>query len=86
DEITEAKLTSIYKIEKAIRDLGFSRVRVRHHGVLARIELLPEDIQAFAMPDVRSKINQIVLDAGFSFAALDLAGYKMGNMNRVGGN
>jgi len=80
-EITEAKLNSIYKIEKAIRDLGFSQVRVRHHGEIARIELLPEDIQAFAMPDVRSKVNQIALDAGFSFAALDLSGYKMGNMN-----
>ncbi|MBK5247686.1 MAG: ATP-dependent sacrificial sulfur transferase LarE [Peptostreptococcaceae bacterium] len=79
--ITEAKLNSIYKIEKAIRDLGFSQVRVRHHGDIARIELMPEDIQAFAMPDIRDKINQIVLGAGFSFATLDLAGYKMGNMN-----
>jgi uncharacterized protein len=81
EEITETKLNSIYKVEKAIRDLGFSQVRVRHHGDIARIELLPEDIQAFVMPDIRGKINQIVLDAGFSFAALDLAGYKMGNMN-----
>lgn len=81
EEITEAKLHSIYKIEKAIRDLGFPQVRVRHHGDMARIELPPEDIQAFAVPDIRNKINQIVLDAGFSFAALDLAGYKMGNMN-----
>ena len=81
EEITEAKLNSIYKIEKAIRNLGFSQVRVRHHGEIARIELLPEDIPAFAMPDIREKINQIALDAGFSFAALDLSGYKMGNMN-----
>ncbi len=81
EEITEEKLSSIYKVEKAIRELGFSQVRVRHHGEIARIELLPEDMQAFATLDKMKKINQIALDAGFSFAALDLSGYKMGNMN-----
>jgi len=81
EEITEEKLNSIYKVEKAIRDMGFSQVRVRHHGEIARIELLPEDIPAFAVPATMEKINQIALDAGFSYAALDLSGYKMGNMN-----
>lgn len=81
EEITESKLSSIYKVEKAIRELGFSQVRVRHHGEIARIELLPEDIPSFATPDIMAKINQIALDAGFSFVALDLSGYKMGNMN-----
>jgi len=81
EEITESKLHSIYKVEKFIRDLGFSQVRVRHHGQIARIEILPEDIQAFVLPEVRIKINQIALDAGFIYATLDLAGYKMGNMN-----
>ncbi len=82
EEITESKLSSIYKVEKAIRDMGFSQVRVRHHGEIARIELLPEDIQAFATPDIMGKINRIALDAGFTFTTLDLVGYKMGNMNK----
>lgn len=81
DEITEEKLLAIYAVEKAVRDLGFSQVRVRHHGQVARIELLPEDFQAFIVPDIMQKINQTALDVGFSFAALDLSGYKMGNMN-----
>lgn len=82
EEITEEKLFAIYTVEKAVRDLGFSQVRVRHHGQVARIELLPEDFQAFLAPEVAPKINQAALDAGFSYAALDLTGYKMGNMNQ----
>lgn len=81
EEITEEKLAAIYQVEKAIRDLGFSQVRVRHHGEVARIELLPEDIQRFTVAEIMGKINQTALDAGFTFAAVDLSGYKMGNMN-----
>lgn len=83
EEITESKLHSIYKVEKAIRDLGFSQVRVRHHGQIARIELLPEDIQKFVLPAIRKEINQVAITSGFSFATLDLDGYKMGNMNTI---
>jgi len=81
DEITEEKLAAVYQVEKAIREAGFSQVRVRHHGQVARIEVMPEDMQAFIEPENLKRIHQIALNAGFSFAALDLSGYKMGNMN-----
>lgn len=82
-EITEDKLLAIYQVEKTIRNLGFSQVRVRHHGEIARIELLPQDIPVFVQPDILSLVQTAAISAGFSFAALDLAGYKMGNMNTL---
>lgn len=81
EEITEEKLISIYQVEKTIKSLGFSQVRVRHHGQIARIEILPEDIVAFSAPLIRQEVHKSAIEAGFSFSALDLEGYKMGNLN-----
>lgn len=81
ESITEEKLGAIYLVEKEIRDLGFSQVRVRHHGDIARIELLPEDFSAFVAPEVAEQIDRAAKIAGFRYAALDLSGYRMGNMN-----
>lgn len=81
DPITEEKLGAIYLVEKEIRDLGFSQVRVRHHGDIARIELLTEDFAAFLSPEITEQIDRAAKIAGFRYAALDLSGYRMGNMN-----
>lgn len=82
EEITEQKLHAVYMVEKAIRDAGFTQVRVRHHGQVARIEVLPQEMQSFVNPENLEIINQTALNAGFSFAALDLSGYRMGNMHQ----
>lgn len=82
EEITEEKLRNIGAVEKALHDFGFLQVRVRHHGSVARIELVPEEIEKFFDLELMLKVNEIAKENGFQFAALDLAGYKMGNMNR----
>ena len=76
-EITEAKLEAVYKVECALKQMGFTQVRARHHGEVVRIELLPSewDIAKFKEIDEAGKA------AGFKFTALDLEGYKMGRMN-----
>lgn len=76
-EITEAKLEAVYKVECALKQMGFTQVRARHHGEVVRIELLPLewDIAKFKEIDEEGKA------AGFKFTALDLEGYKMGRMN-----
>src|SRR3954452_17685654 len=38
-EVTPEKLTQVERAEQALRDLGFSDCRVRHHGEVARIEV-----------------------------------------------
>jgi uncharacterized protein len=59
--------------------MGFSTLRVRHHGDIARIELPPEDFaQAFAQ---REAITAAVKAAGYKFVTLDLAGFKSGGLH-----
>ena len=81
EPITMEKLHSIYSLEKILHNLGFAQVRVRHHDTIARIEVLPEDREKFFDTALMDKVNKEARECGFIYAALDLAGYKMGNMN-----
>ena len=55
--------------------------RVRHHGDTARIEVPEDDIEKLLALDVRKQVAQAVMSAGYRFVALDLLGYRMGNLN-----
>jgi uncharacterized protein len=80
-EITPEKLTQVARAEEFLRREGFRQVRVRHHGEIARLEVGPGELErAFAM---REKISAELLDAGFLYVTLDLAGYKSGSLNRA---
>ena len=78
EEITADKLESIYRAEVFLRDLGFKQVRVRHHGELARIEVMAEDRSKFYDDDFMDNVNEGIKECGFKFVTLDLGGYKMG--------
>jgi len=82
EKVTAEKLTAIYSLEKALHEAGFSQVRVRHHGDVARIEVLPGEREKFFDTILMDNINDAAKKAGFTYAALDLSGYKMGNMNK----
>src|SRR5918992_1421436 len=78
-EITPEKLSQVARAEEFMRREGFSQVRVRHHGEIARLEVGPEELErAFAM---REEISAELLDTGFLYVTLDLAGYKSGSLN-----
>ena len=81
EKITEEKLKSIYSLEKLLRESGFNQVRVRHHGEIARIEVSQEEREKFFDAAFMDKINEAAKNAGFIYSALDLGGYKMGNLN-----
>ena len=79
DPITVEKLRKVAAAESAMRSLGFRGFRVRHHDTVARIEMPPEDMErAFLM---RDEINVAMRGCGYTFAALDLAGYTPGSAN-----
>jgi uncharacterized protein len=82
-EITAEKLAAIDKVENGVMEMGISQVRVRHHGTIARIEVQETDIARICEPEMRKKIVNLVKDAGFHYAALDLQGYRTGSMNEV---
>ena len=69
--------------EQLLVDLGFRQVRVRHHGNLARIEVNSDEMEKLMSPDIREAIYSEIKKAGFTYAALDLHGYRTGSMNET---
>lgn len=80
EEVNVEKLAQIEKAEDALKALGLTDVRVRHHNNLARIEVAPQEI-VLASTELREKIISAVKDAGFAYVTLDLQGFRSGSMN-----
>ena len=83
EEITGEKLAMVDQAEQLLLDLGFTQMRVRIHGTLARIEVLPEDFPRLAEPALRREIAETLKTYGFSYVTADLAGYRTGSMNEM---
>ncbi len=77
-EITAELLARIDLAEDAIRSLGISQVRVRHHGELARIEVEAGELQRCVAG--RDALCGALRGLGWRFVALDLIGYRTGGM------
>jgi uncharacterized protein len=78
EEVTPEKLGQIDQAESALRALGFDDLRVRHHGDVARIELPLPDLVRAASDPLREGVRRAVAQAGFRYAAVDLAGLQSG--------
>lgn len=81
--ITEEKLSMVEQAEQMLLDLGFRQVRVRVHGDLARIELLPEELSKLLQDGAAPRLEKDLRALGFSYVCLDLGGYQTGSMNRT---
>ena len=81
ETITEDKLAMVEQGEQLLFSLGFHQFRVRIHGTLARIELLPEELDRLLTPKLRTEIAEKFRSFGFSYVTLDLQGYRTGSMN-----
>lgn len=75
--VTEEKLWAIGQAELFIKQLtGVRDLRVRHHGVLARIEVTPEKRHLFFDADIMDQIDAKLRSLGFTAVTLDLRGYR----------
>lgn len=83
EELTAAKLAAVNRAEEYLMAQGFRQFRVRQHGSLARIELLPADIERFLAAGLREQVTAEFRRLGFSYVTLDLCGYRTGSMNEV---
>lgn len=83
ETISEEKLGMVEKAEQLLLDLGFHQVRVRIHGLLARIEVLPEEFPKLMEENTRKEIVQKFKEYGFTYVTIDLLGYRMGSMNET---
>ena len=81
--IDEPKLKAVGAVENELRALEFHQFRVRHHGEVARIEVLPEDIGRLSSEPTRSRLVDVAREAGFQYVAADLVGYRTGSMNET---
>ena len=81
DPITVEKLRQVAAAESAVRNLGFSGFRVRHHDDIARLEI-PRDQFARAV-ECAGELVDALRGAGYRYALLDLAGYRSGSSNEV---
>lgn len=83
ETITEEKLGMVDKAEQLLLDFGFHQVRVRIHGTIARIEILPDEFGKLLAENVRNEVVKKFKEYGFSYVAMDLQGYRMGSMNET---
>lgn len=83
ETINEKKLGMVDKAEQLLLDMGFHQVRVRIHGNIARIEVLPGEIAKIVEEKNRMKIASKLKEYGFDYVTLDLLGYRTGSMNET---
>ena len=81
EEITLEKLKMVGNAEELLKNLDLKQFRVRLHGKIARIEILPEDFEKILNENTREKICSTFKNLGFSYVTLDLNGYRTGSMN-----
>jgi uncharacterized protein len=76
EPITEDLLSRIDRAEDLLRGVGLTQVRVRHHGLLARIEVGEGDWATCVSR--REAIAEGLRTLGWQFITLDLRGYRTG--------
>ena len=74
-------LARIDRAERAVRELGFPVLRVRHHGILGRIEIAAEDLDRAL--DREAEIAAVVRAAGYAHAVVDREPFRSGRLNAV---
>ena len=84
-EITPERLRQVDGFEDGLRTLGFRQLRVRYHGAVARLELDSNSMPRVLEPGMRDEIVTLGRRHGFTFVALDLAGFTSGSLNQLVG-
>jgi uncharacterized protein len=81
DAITAETLRKVAAAEEILQRIGFSQVRVRTHGQVARIEVPASELDKLRPDGVRSRVARELKALGFVFVCLDMEGYRTGSLN-----
>jgi uncharacterized protein len=81
--VTSEALAAIEAGEEALRELGFSGARVRHHGEIVRIEIARGELERAFSPEMAARLVPIFKKLGFKYVTMDCEGYRSGSMNAV---
>lgn len=79
--ITRTYLSRVERAEAFLMAQGFTQVRVRLHGELARIETDPANIPVLTQEPLKSRLVEEFRNLGFQTVTLDLEGYRAGGGN-----
>jgi len=85
-EVTPERLGQVGRAEAALRDVGFSIYRVRHHGEIARLELGELESKRIEDPSLHERVVAAVKDAGFRCVVVDPEGYRPGGAASAAGS
>ena len=80
-QLTEIDLEKVDRAETLLRNLGFTQVRVRDHGDIARLEIDPEEWDRFNDNKLRELIYLGLKKLGYSYSVLDMKCYRPGSMD-----
>lgn len=81
--ITPERLRQVDDFEDGLRALGFRQLRVRFHDTMARLEIDAGDLARIVDPGVRQQVVALGKQLGFTYVAVDLAGFRSGSANEV---
>lgn len=79
--LTREMLGQVEAAESILHEMGFLQCRVRHHGEIARIEIMPDEMDAILSVESRNLVVHRFHALGYHYVTLDLAGYRTGSMN-----
>ncbi|MEM6392226.1 MAG: ATP-dependent sacrificial sulfur transferase LarE [Planctomycetota bacterium] len=80
-EVTPKRLAQVEQAEEALKQLGFTGFRVRHHETVARLEIPWDQIPKLMEDDTRDRVIRALKAAGFTYISLDLEGFRSGSGN-----
>jgi len=80
-EITPDRLRRVDAFEDGLRALGFRQLRVRFHDTIARLEL--DTAELATIVERREAVVALGKQLGFTYVAVDLAGFRSGSLNEV---
>ncbi len=83
ESISSERLQRVGQAEAWLIQQGFDQVRVRSHGLAARVEVPEERIPDLLRPWLRHELVRTLLGFGFSSVSVDLEGLVSGKLNRV---
>ena len=81
ENISVEKLKMVDAAEQFLLEKNFKQFRVRIHGEIARIEILPAEFEKLL--NLREEIISKLKSYGFKYVTLDLQGYRSGSMNET---
>ena len=82
--LTAARLRQVEAAEEFLRqEIGLRQLRVRHHDILAKLEVEPQDFPKLLKEDIRLHVIAHLRNLGYTYVTLDLGGFRSGSMNEM---